>query len=97
MDQIFKGGGRSEPDPAALLKYEFASAPTKVDDNDDGNYGDDGGDGYDLDSLLKYEFASAPTKVDQDDLDEADDSDDEYGNPLLKCYFALVPSKVVLS
>ena len=36
MDQIFKGGGRSEPDPAALLKYEFASAPTKVDDDDDG-------------------------------------------------------------
>ena len=33
MDQIFKGGGRSEPDPAALLKYEFASAPTKVDDD----------------------------------------------------------------
>ena len=40
MDQISKGGGRSEPDPAALLKYEFASAPTKVDDNDD--VGDDG-------------------------------------------------------
>ena len=34
MDQIFKGGGRSEPDPAALLKYEFASAPTKVDQDD---------------------------------------------------------------
>ena len=59
VDQIFKGGGRSEPDPAALLKYEFASAPTKVD---------------------------------EDDLDEADDSDDEYGDALLKCYFALVPS-----
>ena len=40
MDQIFKGGGRSEPDPAALLKYEFASAPTKVDDNDHGDDGD---------------------------------------------------------
>ena len=47
MDQIFKGGGRSEPDPAALLKYEFASAPTKVDQDDDGNDGDDGGDGDD--------------------------------------------------
>ena len=64
VDQIFNGGGRSEPDPAALLKYEFASAPTKVD---------------------------------QDDLDETDDGDEEYGNALLKCYFALVPSKVVLS
>ena len=64
MDQIFKGGGRSEPDPAALLKYEFASAPTKVD---------------------------------EDDQDEADDSDEEYDNALLQCYFALVPSKVVLS
>ena len=52
MDQIFKGGGRSEPDPAALLKYEFASAPTKVD---------------------------------QDDEDEADDSDNEYGDALLRC------------
>ena len=40
VDQIFKGGGRSEPDPAALLKYEFASAPTKVDDNDHGDDGD---------------------------------------------------------
>ena len=50
------------------------------------------GDGYDLDSLLKYKFAYAPTKVDEDDLDEADDSDEEYGNALLKCYFALVPS-----
>ena len=61
VDQIFKGGGRSEPDPAALLKYEFASAPTMVD---------------------------------QDDLDEADDSDDEYGNPLLKCYFAICISSL---
>ena len=65
VDQIFKGGGRSEPDPAALLKYEFASALTKVD---------------------------------EDDPDDADDySDDEYGDALLKCHFALVPSKVVLS
>ena len=39
-------------------------------------------------------FASAPTKVDQDDPDEADDSDDEYVDALLKFYFALVPSKV---
>ena len=65
MDQIFKGGGRSEPDPAALLKYEFASAPTKVDEDDDGIDGDDSGesddggggddcgDGCDFDSLLK--------------------------------------------
>ena len=42
-------------------------------------------------------FASAPTKVDQDDPDEADDSDDEYGDALLQCYLALAPPKVVLS
>ena len=30
VDQIFRGGSRGDPDPAALLKYEFASAPTKV-------------------------------------------------------------------
>ena len=30
VDQIFRGGSRADPDPAALLKYEFASAPTKV-------------------------------------------------------------------
>ena len=30
VDQIFRGGNRGDSDPAALLRYEFASAPSKV-------------------------------------------------------------------
>ena len=54
MDQIFKGGGRSEPDPAALLKYEFASAPTKVDDDDEGNDDGDVDNGDDGDVVIIF-------------------------------------------